>query len=98
MKQLFSVLLLASLLAVGCTSTTSSKSSDGNEETDSTAAHCSEPENPYSEGTGHHAGYEWAEQHNPGTCGGSSQSFIEGCEEYQNQESEYEECKAQKNK
>jgi hypothetical protein len=35
--------------------------------------------------SGHQAGYDWAEQNeitNPGDCGGSSQSFIEGCESY----------------
>ena len=42
-------------------------------------------ENPYQPGTGHYAGYEWAKDNNPGTCGGSSLSFIEGCEEYFNQ-------------
>jgi hypothetical protein len=32
--------------------------------------------------SGHRAGYGWAESKNitdPGTCGGKSQSFIEGC-------------------
>lgn len=37
--------------------------------------------------SGHAAGYEWAEQNGieaPEDCGGSSSSFIEGCEEYAN--------------
>lgn len=40
--------------------------------------------NPYSEGTGHYAGYEWAER-TGGSCDGNSQSFNEGCEEYYRQ-------------
>lgn len=43
-----------------------------------------EMENPYSEGTGHYAGYEWAEK-TGGICSGNSDSFIEGCEEYYRQ-------------
>ncbi|MFH1533340.1 MAG: hypothetical protein ABID64_00195 [Nitrospirota bacterium] len=41
--------------------------------------------NPYSSGTGHYAGYEWAkdkEISDPDNCGGNSQSFIEGCRAY----------------
>lgn len=49
-----------------------------------------EPENPYSEGTGHSAGYEWAEENDVDSCGGKSQSFIEGCEEYLEQRDEEE--------
>lgn len=40
--------------------------------------------NPYSESSGHHAGYEWAER-TGGACDGNSASFNEGCEEYYNQ-------------
>ena len=40
--------------------------------------------NPYSSGSGHYAGYEWAER-TGGSCSGYSQSFNEGCEEYYNQ-------------
>ena len=83
--------LSALLVVVGRTSFTSPEKT--NEE--GTARHCTEPQNPYDEGSGHYAGYEWAETNNPGTCGGRSQSFIEGCEEYQQQESEYEDCEAQ---
>lgn len=35
--------------------------------------------------SGHAAGYRWAEEHDitdPSHCGGNSQSFIEGCEVY----------------
>jgi hypothetical protein len=36
-------------------------------------------------GSGHQAGYDWAEEHDiddPDDCGGNSHSFIEGCEEF----------------
>lgn len=42
---------------------------------------------PYDEGTGHDAGFQWAEENgidDPTDCGGDSDSFIEGCEEYAN--------------
>jgi hypothetical protein len=35
--------------------------------------------------SGHQAGYEWAEEHDitdPSDCSGNSQSFIEGCQAY----------------
>jgi len=35
--------------------------------------------------SGHEAGYEWAEEHDihdPDECGGNSESFIEGCRTY----------------
>jgi hypothetical protein len=53
---------------------------------------CIEPENPYSYGTGHYAGFEWGEQGN--SCGGNSTSFIEGCEDHEEQEEIYESCLA----
>lgn len=40
--------------------------------------------NPYSSGTGHYEGYEWAER-TEGDCSGNSASFNEGCEEYYRQ-------------
>lgn len=47
-------------------------------------------ENPYDDGSGHSAGYEWAEENDVDSCGGNSDSFIEGCEEYVNQRDEQE--------
>jgi hypothetical protein len=92
MRYSLSVLIfVASLFLVGC----NSNSANGNQES-SGAAECVEPQNPYDEGSGHHAGYEWAEEKDSGICGGNSQAFIEGCEEYQRQESEYEDCEAKK--
>ena len=49
-----------------------------------------EPQNTYDEGSGHYAGWQWGEEGND--CGGNSDSFIEGCEEYQNQENAYQYC------
>lgn len=63
---------------------------------DSSEIACELPQNPYSEGSGHYAGYEWAEQNNPATCDGKSDSFIEGCEEWQKQVSDHEACEAKK--
>ena len=83
------------MLIVGCKSSAPSNSSDSNGEATS-APNCTEPENPYDEGSGHYAGYEWAESSGSGTCGGNSQSFIEGCEEYESRQAEYEECEAKK--
>lgn len=36
--------------------------------------------NPYDDGTGHHAGWEWSYDNKVSVCGGKSKSFIEGCE------------------
>lgn len=51
---------------------------------------CEEPENPYTPGTGHYAGWEWGEEGN--YCDGNSESFIEGCEEYDQAETDYFDC------
>lgn len=48
------------------------------------------PQNPYSYDTGHSAGFEWGAEGKD--CGGNSDSFIEGCNEYQNQENSYQYC------
>jgi hypothetical protein len=77
-------------LLIACSSSTNSSANNA----DNSDVHCAEPANPYTEGTGHYAGYEWAEKNGSPTCSGSSQSFVEGCEEYETQESEREECEA----
>ena len=53
---------------------------------------CNEPENPYPEGSGHYAGFEWAERNDPSSCGGNSVSFIEGCEVFLTQSEAYNAC------
>jgi hypothetical protein len=75
------------ILFVGC----GSSKSDDTEEKDKVAS-CTEPENPYTEGSGHYAGYEWAENHGGGDCNGRSESFNEGCEDYEQQEAAYQDC------
>lgn len=51
-----------------------------------------EPDNPYSYGSGHYAGYEWATENDPTYCDGNSNSFIEGCQEYLDQLLVYDVC------
>jgi hypothetical protein len=76
-----------------CTSP-SSQTSDGSSD-ESTHGVCTEPENPYSYGTAKYKGYAWAEE-NGRSCSVSSSEFTEGCEEYDSQEAEYEDCQAKK--
>jgi hypothetical protein len=93
-RQLVLALTLSGLLIVlGCGSSEPSKK----DKEDIAAGGCTEPENPYSAGTGHYAGYEWAEKHGSGDCNSSSTSFNEGCEEYESQEIEYQDCESRKN-
>ena len=94
MKSFFLTLTLAGLMVMGgCKSSTPSDAYTSGGRADSGAS-CSEPENPYDEGSGRYSGFEWAENNNPGFCDGNSQSFIEGCEEYQRQETKYANCEA----
>lgn len=51
-----------------------------------------EPNNTYEEGSGHYAGFQWGEEGN--TCDGNSDSFIQGCEDYESQEAAYSACKS----
>ena len=90
-KSLFFLALSASLFfGAGC----SGGSADGDNDRARTGKDCSklEPQNPYPEGSGHYAGYEWAQENQPAECGGSFTSFIEGCEEYHSQMDAYEAC------
>ena len=86
------VLGLSCLASAGCPS---SNSANNDKEAD-LAVECREPENPYSPGSGHYAGFEWAEESDPSSCGGNSASFIEGCEEHQEQAEAYEECSSRR--
>ena len=87
-SPVFAFVILVSVFYVGCSDSKSPKSSGDKI--------CTEPENPYDEGTGHYAGYKWAEE-NGGDCNGNSNSFNEGCEEYHSQEEEFESCQAGEN-
>jgi hypothetical protein len=54
-------------------------------------ADCVEPQNPYNDGGGHDAGFNWARE-NSGECDGNSESFNEGCQEYHRQLNLYNDC------
>lgn len=90
MKLITTPLAIASALSLlaGCESPTESSISENEIE-------CSEPENPYGDGGGHDAGFNWA-QENAGACTGNSESFNEGCQEYFNQLSRYQACEVSK--
>jgi hypothetical protein len=93
MKHRWVILVLLGKMSItGCGKSTES----GDEKGGSASANCEEPQNPYPEGGGHYAGYKWAEEKGSGECNGSSQSFNEGCEEYETQEAEYQECESKK--
>lgn len=67
-----------------------------NSEFDYKSATCDNFENPFSsDEEGHYAGYEWALTHDlngDDTCSGSSDSFIQGCQEYITQKQASEKC------
>ena len=58
---------------------------------------CISPHNPYGDGGGHDAGFNWAAEKG-GNCDGHSDSFNEGCAEYYRQLNEYNECIANSRK
>lgn len=72
-KMLFLFILLVPILS-GCSMVKNVPSTE-------TGIDTAEIGNPYSQGSGHYAGYEWAERTGR-ACSGNSTSFIEGCEEY----------------
>jgi hypothetical protein len=88
-KILFlSIILLVSIC--GCDS-----NSSGPKKTK--AEDCISPHNPYNDGGGHDAGFNWAAE-NGGDCNGNSDSFNEGCAEYHRQLNEYNVCIANSRK
>jgi hypothetical protein len=96
MRRLILPLMVAGLmLTFGCRSSAPPSSSDSNQET-AASPDCIEPENPYEEGSGHYSGYEWARNKGSGACDGNSQSFNEGCKEFEQEEADYQECEAKK--
>ncbi len=52
---------------------------------------CILPQNPYNDGGGHDAGFNWAME-NGSICNGNSASFNEGCVEYYDQLNKYNNC------
>jgi len=93
--NLLFVLILLITLIPGCNK--DSTSSNSEEMTSKNVAECIGPNNPYNNGGGHDAGFNWAMENGSG-CNGNSDSFNEGCEEYHRQMSQYNECIARKNK
>ena len=85
MWKLLIIIIALPLFAFGCNKSTSYDSSvSGSYYNSYEDEDYFEPKNPYSEGTGHSAGFDWAEE-TGGNCTAPSTSFNEGCEEYYNQ-------------
>jgi len=83
-------LVVLATLSAGCPERESALgSADRHEAQDCSALM---PENPYDDGSGHYAGFEWAESRDPASCGGNSTSFIEGCQTFLDQSAAYEAC------
>ncbi|MCL2760384.1 MAG: hypothetical protein FWD70_01895 [Desulfuromonadales bacterium] len=59
---------------------------------------CIEPYNPYNDGGGHYAGFNWAAENAGDDCDGNSDEFNEGCAEFHRQLDEYDECVANSSK
>lgn len=90
------VFLSAVFFIIGCNE--GAKSGDSNQtKPNSQKEECVEPHNPYNDGGGHDAGFNWARE-NGGACNGNSDSFNEGCEEFFGQMNRYNECVARNRK
>lgn len=95
MKKILLIPLALIFLGAGCTSGAEKKSvvtPYKSEISGETTRDCSSlaPNNPYDEGSGHYAGFEWGTEGND--CDGNSNSFIEGCEDFQSQQEDYNNC------
>lgn len=88
MKKLILLFLVLSLFS--CWNNSNEYQSDYYQDEEA-QKECLEPENPYSEWSWHYAWYERAVE-KWRTCSWNSNSFIEWCEEYYSQESDYENC------
>jgi hypothetical protein len=91
---LLSLVIVLVALGLGC-SKDSTTFKQGSAETEK--QQCVQPQNPYNDGGGHDAGFNWAAE-NGGGCNGNSDSFNEGCEEYHRQMNKYNECVARNSK
>lgn len=67
-------------------------------ETPSAKAECVSPSNPFQDGGGHDAGFNWAQEKGEECPDSHGESFEEGCHEFQRQFQEYEKCEAEKRK
>jgi hypothetical protein len=88
MKLTLFFFMVVSLFILGC----DNNSVDYTSNIKSTK-NCIFPQNPYNDGGGHDAGFNWAAE-NGGNCDGKSDSFNEGCTEYFIQLIRYNECVA----
>lgn len=86
------VLPVLAVILVACSAGSDTETAT---DTPSSKAACVEPDNPYGDGGGHDAGFNWAEK-TGGSCNGNSQSFNEGCAEYQRQLNAYQQCRTGK--
>lgn len=80
------LLLISTLILTACTSTSSNSYEDSESYSEDVVT--SENWKCTSDCSGHEAGYEWAADKgitDPDDCGGKSNSFIEGCEAYANE-------------
>jgi len=84
MKNALFLMIAVAVFAVGCDIGSSKPTSMKKE-------NCIEPLNPYNDGGGHDAGFNWARE-NGGNCDGRSDSFNDGCSEYYRQLTQYNEC------
>lgn len=97
MRYFASLLIIFMFLGCSETATTEAPSSEVSESVESTyeedtaleeQTYSGEEFNGYpciGDCSGHEAGYQWAEENgitDPDTCGGDSNSFIEGCQSY----------------
>lgn len=92
MVKIILVGIILSLLLAGC-----EKSSSDNSAKKTKVGDCISPHNPYNDGGGHDAGFNWAAE-NGGNCNGNSDSFNEGCTEFHRQQNEYNQCVANSSK
>lgn len=76
------VLLVFLVVVLGCSCSNSMYSVSSRQDFSRERFVKSEPKNLFAVGTGHSAGYKWAQDNEVDSCGGSSSIFIEGCEEY----------------
>lgn len=82
MKRVWLLPLIMAQLIFGCESNSPNMAKLEN---------CMPPANPYKDGGGHDAGFNWAME-NGGDCDGNSDSFNNGCAEYYRQLNRYREC------
>ena len=87
----FFLIVALSLWLAACSREDSPASSEPNEV-------CVEPSNPFNDGGGHDAGFNWAEDNDAECPADHGDSFHEGCEEYHVQRERFDACEARKRK